>query len=101
MTQEIIFAEFLKNEDGDFDLPALILSSIMLFGGIYGLFWLLPRFIRTGKTSLTIGLVGRVEEIEREKNPKLFWTLIVIYFLGSLFSLFGAYVFATGKMRKW
>ncbi len=94
-----MIAAFFKTKDGEFDTPAIAITLPMSFFGLYILFWMLPKFIRTGRVCINFGTWGNVHEIEREKNSKLFWFCIIVYHFGGLCCLIAAYVFASGKIR--
>ncbi len=80
-----MIAAFLKNADGDFDYPALLLSVVVLIPAISLLFWIIPKSIRKRRVwvgSANMYYPGKGHVVERDKNPVQFWFFIAFYIFG-------------------
>jgi len=98
-----MIAAFLKNTDGDFDIPALAISLPMVFAGIYLLARTIPKAISTGEIwfgSVNMYYPGKGHTFERQKNPGWFWFAVIFYIFGALFFFTIAFVVSFGLMRN-
>ena len=97
-----MIAAFLKNADGDFDVPALAASLPMLLIALVVLVWMIPMSIRKRRVLVKFSYTGMgpAHIIERDKNPCKFWFFIAFYIFGALFFLTIGFVFSMGLMRN-
>ena len=97
-----MIAAFLKNADGNFDIPALAMS-IFLAVMAGGLLLYLPKTLRSGRihfewTPRTARTIKR--DFEREKNPAIFWFLFILYCFCFLLFVTGVAVISFGLLRN-
>ncbi len=96
-----MIAAFLRTVDGDFNFVALFYTILALLFGIAMLFYL-PKTIRSGRihfewTPRTAQTVSC--DIERDKNPFLFWFLFIFYCFGIVAMFAYAIVICFGLLR--
>jgi hypothetical protein len=83
-----MIAVFLQNADGSFAFVRLVVSLVVTFAMSGGLFFVLPKAIRTGRIPFFAGWdMTRTAYIERKKQPAYFWFVFAIYCLFMLFML--------------
>ena len=91
-----MIATILKTADGDFDYGAVI--GALIFTGLICLHvWMFRGAIKTGHLPYGAGYRGsRIYWADRTKTPAGFWSLVVIYFLASVFYLYAVMAFCFG-----
>jgi hypothetical protein len=99
-----MIAAFLKNADGDFDIPALAIALPSVLFALYMLCWWIPRAIHRRRVLVTSGagqfVSRRTYVIERDKTPGQFWFWIGFYFFGVLLFFTIAFMVSFGLMRE-
>jgi hypothetical protein len=97
-----MIAAFLKNADGEFDYPVLMLGSFFAFC-CWGVAWELRRAWKTGRIfcCFTFEYADPVEfYVQRETNPFKFWLVFALYCLGILLIGLLCFAFCFGLLRK-
>ena len=93
----MIFAAFFPGADGQFDYKLLLVSLLLLFLGVAGVFWRVPLALRIRQVRWTWGTALHI--YERDKNPALYWIVCALYFFGSLLALSCFVAFGLGLER--
>ena len=94
-----MIAAFLKNDDGDFNYPAAMMS-VLLFLGIAWDVTHLCKSLTTGRILFGVTHVSRVRWIERKNTSMGFWTAFTIHCFGLLLFCSLIIVICFGLLRN-
>ena len=97
-----MLAAFLKTDDGDFNIPAFLVSLFITIMAA-ALLGYLPKALRSGRIHFEwTPSTGRTIKfnVEREKNPAGFWSLFVVYCFCIILEVMLIIVICFGLLRK-
>jgi hypothetical protein len=94
-----MIAAFLKNDDGNFNYPAALVSGFFIVLIAWQIIHLC-KSLKNGRVLFGVPRISRVKWIERENNPARFWTAFTIHCLGLLLICWLIIVILFGFLRK-
>jgi hypothetical protein len=97
--EKFMIAAFLKDDDGNFNYPAALVSAFFILLIAWQIIHLC-KSLKNGRVLFGLPRISRVRWIERANNPASFWAAFTMHCFGLLLFIWLISVISFGLLRK-